>query len=179
VDATIDWTFDLGPGRFNVNSVVSYLISLKSKELPNDPLLEYAGSLGPQQNQLNAGAFDWKMFNTFGYTLGQWSAQLQWQHLPSIKSASYPTNHATTLAGAGSYDLFGLSGSFAVTQMALVRFGVDNLFDKAPPLIERNVDPNLPPFLLPGGNFGGASSATPPLYDFIGRRYFVSAQLQF
>jgi iron complex outermembrane receptor protein len=179
VDATVDWTFDLGPGRFSLNSVVSYLISLKSKELPNDPLVEYAGSLGPQQNQLNAGAFDWKMFNSFGYTLGQWTAQLQWEHMPSIKSASYPTNHATTLAGTGSYDLFGLSGAFAVTQTALVRFGVDNLFDKAPPLIERNVDPNLPGFLLPGGNFGGASSATPPLYDFIGRRYFVSAQLQF
>ncbi len=179
VDATIDWAFDLGPGRFSLNSVIGYLIDLKSKELPNDPLIDYAGSLGPQQNQLNAGAFEWKMYNAFGYTLGQWTAQLWWQHLPSIKSASYPTNHATTLTGAGSYDLFGLSGSFAITQQALVRFGVDNLFDKAPPLIERNADPNLPQFLLPGGNFGGANSATPPLYDFIGRQFFVSAQVQF
>jgi outer membrane receptor protein involved in Fe transport len=179
VDATIDWFFDIGPGRFSVNSIVSYLLELKSKELPNDPLIDYAGSLGPQQNQLNAGAFDWRMFNTFSYSINQWTAALQWQHLPSIKSASYPTNHATTLTGAGSYDLFGLSGSFAITKQALVRFGVENLFDKAPPLIERNADPNLPAFLLPGGNFGGASSATPPLYDFIGRRYFVSAQVQF
>src|SRR6185312_8134763 len=69
VDATIDWAADLGPGRFSVNSLVSYLISLKSRELPNDPLVEYAGSLGPQQNQLNAGSFDWRMFNTFSYAI--------------------------------------------------------------------------------------------------------------
>jgi outer membrane receptor protein involved in Fe transport len=179
IDTTIDWAFDLGPGRFSLNSVVGYLFDFKSRELPNDPLIDYVGSLGPQQNQLNAGAFEWKMFNTFGYTIGQWTASLQWQHLPSIRSASYPTNNATTLTGAGSYDLFGLSGSFAITKQALVRVGIENLFDKAPPLIERNNDPNLPVFLLPGGNFGGANSATPPLYDFIGRRYFVSAQLQF
>ncbi len=76
MDPTIDWAFDLGPGRFSLNSVVGYLFDLKSKELPNDPLIDYAGSLGPQQNQLNAGAFEWKMFNTFGYTIGQWTAIL-------------------------------------------------------------------------------------------------------
>lgn len=179
VDTQVDWAFDLGPGRLTLNSVFSYLISLKSTELPNDPLVEFAGTLGPTQNELNAGAFEWKMFNTFGYTFGKWTASLQWQHLPSIDSITAATNSATTITGAPSYDLFGLSGSFAVTDGAVVRFGVDNLFDEEPPIIERNADPNLPAFLLPGGTFGGANASNPALYDFIGRRFFLIAQLKF
>jgi iron complex outermembrane receptor protein len=179
VDTQIDWALDLGPGRFMLNSVFSYLISLKSAELPTDPLLEFAGTLGPSQNGLNAGSFEWKMFNTFGYTVGKWSASLQWLHMPSIKSASYALNPATTLTGAPSYDLFGLSGTFSVTDNAFVRFGIENLFDKAPPLLERNADPNLPPSLLPGGNFGGTDANNPALYDFIGRRFFMYAQISF
>lgn len=179
VDTQIDWSLPLGAGRFTLNSVFTYLISLKSKELPNDPLVEYAGTLGPTQNELNAGSFEWKMFNTFGYSVGKWSAALQWQHLPSIKSVTYATNHATTIAGAPSYDLFNLSGSFAFTENATVRIGVDNLLDKRPPIIERNEDPNLPVFLLPGGTFGGADATNPALYDFIGRRFFLLAQMKF
>jgi outer membrane receptor protein involved in Fe transport len=179
VDMQIDWAFDLGPGRFTWNSVFSYLLSLKSAELPNDPLIDFAGTLGPTQNELNAGAFDWKMFNTFGYTIGKWSASLNWQHLPSIESITAATTPNTTFSGAPSYDLVGLSASYAITTTATVRLGVDNLFDKAPPILERNEDPNLPPTLLPGGTFGGANSSNPALYDFIGRRYFFIAQMRF
>jgi iron complex outermembrane receptor protein len=177
IDTSVDWAFDIGPGRFALNSVFSYLLSLKSAELAVDPLLEYAGTLGPNQNELNAGSFEWKMFNTFSYTVANWTATANWQHLPSIKSIQYPTNKATTFKGAPSYDLIGLSGSYAITSTASVRIGVDNLFDKAPPLTERNSAPF--PGQLPGGGFGGANSANPALYDFIGRRYFVFGQIRF
>ena len=177
IDTQIDWAFNLGPGRFNFSSIFSYLDSLKSAELPNDPLLEYAGSLGPTQNELNAGSFEWKMLNTVGYSINRWNVSLQWQHLPSIKSATYPANHDTTIEGAPSYDLLALMGSFAVTDDVLVRFGVENLFDEAPPFLEVNSAP--PPFLLAGGTFGGANASQPALYDFIGRRFYLAATVKF
>jgi outer membrane receptor protein involved in Fe transport len=177
IDTQIDWGFKLGPGHFTVNSVFSYLNSLKSTELATDPLVEFAGTLGPTQNELNAGSFRWKMLNTFGYTIDRWSASLQWQHWPSIKSASAAANPATTLLGAPSYDLVALNGSFAFAKDAVVRFGVENLLDKAPPLLERN--PAAPSFLLPGGVFGGDNSSNPALYDFIGRRFYIGATVKF
>jgi outer membrane receptor protein involved in Fe transport len=177
IDAQIDWAFNIGPGQFTLNSIVSYLDSLESAELANDPLVDYAGSLGPTQNELNAGAFDWKMLNTFGYAVNQWNVLLQWQHLPSVKSATYPTNPNTTIMGAPSYDLFALSGSFAFQNDLVVRIGVENLLDEEPPLLERNSAP--PPFLLAGGTFGGANAANPALYDFIGRRYYIGATMKF
>jgi outer membrane receptor protein involved in Fe transport len=177
IDTQIDWAFKLGPGHFTLNSVFSYLTSLKSAELTTDPLVEFAGTLGPTQNELNAGSFKWKMLNTFGYSIDRWSASLQWQHLPAIDSITAATNPATTIMGAPSYDLIGLNGSFAFAKDAVVRFGVENLFDKAPPLLERNSAP--PPFVLAGGTFGGANSSNPALYDFIGRRFYVGATVKF
>jgi outer membrane receptor protein involved in Fe transport len=177
VDTQVDWAFKLGPGHFTLNSVFSYLISLKSAELISDPLTEFAGSLGPTQNELNAGSFRWKMLNTFGYSIDRWSASLQWQHLPAIKSINYPTDHNTAIMGAPSYDLIGLSGSFAFAKDSVLRFGVENLLDKAPPLLNRNSAP--PAFTLAGGGFGGDNSNNPALYDFIGRRFYIGATVKF
>lgn len=170
VDAQFDWAFDLGPGRFSMNSIVSYLISMKSSELASDPLVEYDGTLGPTQNGLDPGMFKWKMFSTFGYGIGKWNAMLQWQHLPSLKSATYPLNHATTSRGAGSYDVFALSGSYAVLKGTEIRFGVDNLFDKEPPVTEVNSSP--PPNVLAGGTINDI------LYDVNGRRYYLGATVK-
>ena len=36
IDTQIDWSFNLGPGRFTLNSVFTYLLSLKSAELASD-----------------------------------------------------------------------------------------------------------------------------------------------
>jgi outer membrane receptor protein involved in Fe transport len=174
VDLQFDWGFDAGPGHVSINSIISYLISLKSSELASDPTLEYAGTLGPNQNGLNPGAFRWKMFNTFGYHIGKWNASLQWQHLPSADSASKPGNDAvdrpTPTTGVGSYDVFALTGSFAVLKGTEIRFGVDNLFDKAPPMIEVNQAP--PSGVLAGGRIDDIN------YDVNGRRFYLGATVK-
>ncbi len=50
IDIQIDWAFDLGPGRFSLNSIFNYLNKLKSRSWLPIALVEYAGSLGPTQN---------------------------------------------------------------------------------------------------------------------------------
>jgi outer membrane receptor protein involved in Fe transport len=186
IDAQVDWSLDLQdtvglPGRFTLNSVFSYLIDFRTSSSPNNPLIDYAGSLGTTQNGLNAGGtYRWKLFNTVGYSIGGVRLGLQWQHLPATKSGSYPANHATTTFGAPAYDLFNLSGSYNITSDITIRVGVDNLFDKAPPLIEYNAAPVAANGQLRGGALGAAGSAsTGQLYDVIGRRFFVGAKVKF
>jgi iron complex outermembrane receptor protein len=178
IDTQIDWGFNAGPGRFTLNSVFTYLIDMKTSELISDPMVEYTGAFGPNQNELNSGSFRWKFLNTFGYKSGKWGGALQWQHVPSIKSITYATNSSTNIRGAPSYNLLNLYGSYALSDDILIRFGIDNALDKAPPLLERNLDPDLPAFLLPGGTFGGANATDPPQYDFIGRRFFIGATVR-
>jgi outer membrane receptor protein involved in Fe transport len=175
LDFQLDWSGQVGPGRLSLNTVMNYLLNMRSAELSVLPLVDFAGSLGPAQNGLNAGAFRWKMLNTLGYTWGPAGLSLQWQHLPSVKSASYPGNTAlgaaTTLAGAKAYNLFNLSAHVTVLKDLTIRFGVDNLFDKAPPIVEYNTAAAAG--TLPGGSFNNY------FYDLNGRRFYLGANVKF
>lgn len=169
VDIQLDYAIDVGPGRLSVNSNTNYLISMKSSELPGNALVEYAGTFGPQGNGLNRGSYRWRMLNTFTYSMGPASVSLMWRHLPSIKSVTAATNPNTNTTGAPAYDMFNLSATYALLENVNLRFGVDNLFDKAPPLEEINVGN---PFGLPGGSFSNQ-------YDLVGRRFYMGASLKF
>jgi outer membrane receptor protein involved in Fe transport len=184
IDAQLDWAFPVGPGTFTFNSVFNYLISLKSAPLPASAgaagrLVEYAGTLGPAgsaaiaENGLNPGAFRWKMLNTFGYSLGPVAVSLQWQHLPGAKSISYTSNNATPFVGAPAYDLFNLSGTVSVVKNATLRWGIDNLFNKAPPYAEYNAS------TTGLANGIGANPFNPYFYDMNGRRFYVGANFKF
>lgn len=175
IDAQLDWAADVGPGRLSINTVLTYLLTLKSAELASDAALEYAGTLGPAQNGLNSGNFRWKMLNNFSYSIGGANIGLQWQHLPSIKSATYPGNNATTNLGGKAYDLFGLNASYTVLKDVTIRGGVDNLFNRAPPFVEVNGAP-------PTGTLSVAAGQSPInalLYDAIGRRFYIGATVKF
>jgi outer membrane receptor protein involved in Fe transport len=173
LDTQLDWGVNIGPGRFTLNSAFSYLFSLKSAELSSDPLVDYAGALGQgtQQNGFDPGQFRWKMFNTFGYGIGPWAASLQWQHLSAMHSAEYPNTPTTPFTGAPAYDLINLSATFSIGKSVVIRGGVDNLFDKWPPITE--VDTAPPPGVLPGGAYNDF------LYDVNGRRFYLGATVNF
>ena len=182
IDFQLNWGMDIGPGHFSINSVTNYLISLRSAELSGNPALEYAGTLGPNQNGLNPGSYQWKTFNTFNYAWDIWNVSVQWKHLPAIKSALYPQFPTTTYQGTGSYDLIGLSGGVELGNSVLggdlsIRFGVENLFDQDPPMLEVNSAPapgslavDGPQPFAPNGNY---------LYDMMGRRFYVGATISF
>lgn len=187
VDAQLDWSLDLSdagvgiPGRFGFSSVFSYLIKLKTADFPTSALADFAGTLGTASNGLNSGgAYRWKLFNTYSYSLDGVRIALQWQHLPATKASAYATNPNTTTYGAPAYDLFNLNGSVAITSNATIRFGVDNLFDTAPPLINYNSAPIAANGELRGGTYGAASSSSAgQAYDVLGRRFFIGANFKF
>jgi outer membrane cobalamin receptor len=168
IDAQLDWNFDLGPGQFSLNSVFNYLLTLKSSpfwsgvpEASQTPFREYAGTLLAPDSGLSAtGAYRWKLFTTANYTWNDLSVGIQWQHLPAIASG-------TTNTGLPAYDIFSLNSSYAITDNVSLRFGVDNLFDKAPPFGNENPNANPAAFQLTGGALNTTN------YDALGRRYYA------
>jgi outer membrane receptor for ferrienterochelin and colicin len=109
-----------------------------------------------------------------------WDLALNWQHLPSIRSASYVTDPLTTTRGADSYDVFALTGNWNITSSFAISGGVDNLLDKEP-----NRQGAGQVFTIPVENGGGTTvvngsgSTTANYYDVLGRRYFVNVKLRF
>lgn len=183
IDAQFDWVVDLEeaetglPGVLGLNLAFNYLDKMESAVLPVLPLQDYAGTLGPSnENGLSAANYRWKLFTTLNYSVGPATISLQWQHLPKIKPLEAVSNPDTTYVGAPAYNLFNLSTTLAVTDNATIRFGISNLFDKAPPVYEYNTAP--PAGTNAGGQIAGTGSQG-SFYDVLGRRFYLGAKFKF
>jgi outer membrane receptor protein involved in Fe transport len=187
IDVQLDWgiTFeDVGigiPGTFSTNVNFNYLD--KFATTPDQiavPLTDYAGTLGPDvANSVGtqSGSYRWKLFTRFNYAVGPASIGLQWQHKPSIDSAQSATDSSSTFAGAPAYDLFSLTGRYEALENVAIRFGVDNLFDKAPPYVGYRTDDVLGDGTLPFARAG--NPYVPNEYDVLGRRFFIGVNVGF
>ncbi len=179
IDAQLNWGLDFQdagiglPGMFMTSVTATYLLNFRTTTDDGIiPLVDYAGTLGGGQVGTNAGAYRWKLFSTFTYSAGPVTATLQWQHKPSARSAISVTDTNSRTTGAPAYDLFNLNGSVAVTRNAVLRFGIDNLFDKQPPVISRNLNATGE-----GGNLVGGTYDTSQ-YDVLGRRFYVGVNFK-
>ena len=95
--------------------------------------------------------------------------------IPSVTSGCggtgvriYADGETTPIQGTGSYDIFNLSAGYNWDKYSL-RFGIDNLFDKQPPIIGN--DP------LSGDT--NSDSTNPGYYDILGRRWFMGLKMTF
>ena len=172
IDGQLDWAMDAGPGTIRTNVLVNYYLHYRSRELASNPIVDYTGTLGTAQNGLNPGAFEYRVLTTIGYDLGPASISLQWQHLPSVEQEGAAIA-PTIFTGYKSYDLFGLRTSYQVNDAVRIRFGVDNLLNKAPPIGNVNTVANVGAGQLPGGAFNSQ------FYDTNGRRFYLGANMQF
>jgi outer membrane receptor protein involved in Fe transport len=171
IDLQINWGMDAGPGRVGVNTLLNYLINKKSAELITLPLVDYAGTLGPFQNGLNGNSYRWRALTDVSYSLNALPLRLtiRWQHLPKIEQEA-AANGPTTVTGAPAYDIFDLLGNYQVLDNVSLRFGVENMFNKKPPLM--GVDTAPAPGFLPGG-FNAQN------YDTNGRRFYLGGRVSF
>jgi outer membrane receptor protein involved in Fe transport len=97
---------------------------------------------------------------------------LQWQHLPSVQQEGAALA-PTTFTGYPSYDLFNLNANVTLNKAVRMRMGVENLFNKAPPIGNVNTAANLALGQLPGGAFNSS------FYDTNGRRYYLGVTAKF
>lgn len=179
-DLQLDWGVrfeDVGiglPGSFSTNVNFTYLDRFATtSDQVAIPLIDFAGTLGGGQVGTNAGSYRWKLFTRVNYSVGGFTAGLQWQHKPKTADASSVTNTNTTILGAPAYDLFNLNTRYAITKQIALRFGIDNLFDKAPPIIGVDTSVVAGDGRLSGGRIDAGN------YDVLGRRYYVGLGLTF
>lgn len=176
IDTQLDWSAGVGPGTLSLNALFNYQLYFKTSALyPQLPLVDYVGTQGVGENGTNSGVYEWRLFTTVSYNWGPARLSLQWQHLPSIQDASEAVTPGGTpnTAPTPAYDLFNLSGGYQLTDNVNLRFGVDNLFNKAPPLGGFNPNADNSAGQLRGGSFGTG------FYDTDGRRFYIGANMKF
>jgi outer membrane receptor protein involved in Fe transport len=184
IDVALNWSSafaDMGveslPGSLGLNVSYNKTFEFKSQDSADSKPLENVGTLG---SAARPALFDWRLVTTLRYIHTSWDLGLNWRHLPSIKSFNYVTDRATAVQGAGSYDVFALTGNWSITDRFSISGGVDNLFDTDPERIGAGQVFTIAAFSGGGSTVtNGSGSTNAGYYDVLGRRYFVNAKVRF
>lgn len=173
VDLSFNWSaalsdmgIDFVPGRFSYSLNGNYMIKDARQAAPGEPFEEFTGLSG-------FGSFRWTAYNTFGWFNGPANVSLNWRHFPSTEAYAHFSGQDLRVQGIDAYDIFDMSASYQVTPALQLRAGVDNLFNKAPPISDYNPGDGGPG--SDGYNPGNIASGG--AYDLLGRRYYLGVKM--
>jgi iron complex outermembrane recepter protein len=170
VDLQLDWQAHLQdmsvdvPGSIGISTIVSYLDKYELQNAPGQPLLDYAGTIGNNQLAPSGGGVGasshptWRSTFTVNYTNDKLNVGFRWRYIDAMRSFTAVTGDTQT-AGVPSVNYFDLTGTYKLSKALLLRAGITNLTDKAPPIYNGFVD--------------GAT------YDILQRSFFVGVSANF
>ncbi|MDQ3471458.1 MAG: TonB-dependent receptor, partial [Pseudomonadota bacterium] len=127
------------------------------QELP-DEVDECAGRFG--QNVCGSPTPKYKWTSRASLITGPLTSSLRWRHLSSTRDDEEEVEFTTE--EIDDYNLFDLSFAFDISEELSLAAGVNNLFDKKPPILGDNQE---------------QANTYPGTFDVLGRDFFVSARL--
>lgn len=194
LDADIAYSYDFGAfGKLHTNLVGTYIDKYQVTPIALSPGTSYncVGYYGPNCSSPTAGAgtpvFHWRHRYTTTWET-PWSGldmTLAWRFYSSVKLETLSPNSnlaaaaGYTVANGGisntdarlsSYSYFDLTASMKVSDKLQVRLGVNNVLDKAPPVVG-TTNIAAPPT--------GNGNTFPGVYDSLGRYLFAEVTAQF
>jgi len=154
----VDWSLAAGPGRVVASAFMTYVDTWQYRD-PSGGTIEYAGTVGG--GGLGSTIPRWKSLLNLSYGVEAWSLFTRWQHVDGVRDIKHPDFRVP------AYDYVDVGASYTAHSSALqgltARVGVDNVFDKDPPIFptwqQANTDPSQ--------------------YDVLGRRYYLRLQYRF
>jgi iron complex outermembrane recepter protein len=162
-------------GTVSVNFIGTWTGSLDTTPFPGSGSFNCAGLFG-----ITCGEPDpsWRhQLRTTWITPWDANISLNWRHLSGVSfdgNSSNPILNGgafnTTTEGISSYDYFDLATTYQVRSNLELRAGINNLFDRDPPIVNANI--------AGPGAFGNGNTY-PGVYDALGREFFFGATMKF
>ncbi|MGK2286998.1 TonB-dependent receptor [Pedomonas sp. V897] len=149
-------------GRLDFRLSGTRLINWKLNTVASIPslLIECDGAFGANCGNVFP-KWRWNFRTT--YSTGPASVSFNWHHIGSARDDDEGTTYWREKVG--SYDIFDLAASYELNETISFTAGVNNLFNRKPPLI--------------GDGNNEQSNTYPTTYDVFGRQYFFSATAKF
>ena len=190
VDFEANYTTDMGDwGWHDAGSLGFNFLGTYTQHLTTQPIPTPAVGAGQDKTYDCAGLFGvtcgtptpkWRhKFRVTWTSPWDFSLSVNWRHLGSVK---FDGNTANTNLNVGVFDApdnkvrqfnyFDLSGNWTVSEGLELRAGIDNLFDKTPPVLDSNT------LAISGPPFGNGNTF-PGVYDSLGRTLFVGGTYKF
>lgn len=151
IDVQLNLKTPVGPGEIGLNVVANYLDTFKRTLAPGFPELEYAGTVG--------GYFKWKTYTTLTYDISHFVIGVRHRFLDSVDTE--PLSPPGT-PGVPAYHMFDAFVNYDVNDRFGLRFGVDNIGNREPPIVD-----------------GLLGNTDPSNYDILGRRFYAGASVKF
>jgi outer membrane receptor protein involved in Fe transport len=173
-DVSVNYNWDIEKyGGLLFNFIGTYVNQFVTTKVPGLGSYDCVGFFGPT---CGGPTPQWKSkFNVMWNTPWTWSAGLTWRYISSVDIDLSSSN--SQLAGAyfpvdktlGTRNYIDLVGQWNVNKNFTVRVGVNNIFDKDPPLVSAE---------------GGAAvfyngNTYPQVYDTMGRNWFLNVTAKF
>ncbi len=165
VDLSVDYKLPLGwlvkdskifDDKMSVNLLMNYL---KSYELDG---IEYAGTIGSYN--ISATLPEYKATLSLGYNIGDVKLTVNTTYYDKMENqGNLPVFEDGGYIGTDAYTVTDAQARWAVTPSTDLIFGVNNLFDKEPPVFDNSPDGNT----------------DPNAFDVLGRAYYMGFKLKF
>ncbi|MCY7338838.1 MAG: TonB-dependent receptor, partial [Sphingomonas bacterium] len=167
VDLAVDYNMPLNFGLMAPTSRLSFFfLGTYTKEnsfyavQELDEFTNCAGKFGTSICGQPQPKFKWS--TRASLTDGPLTTSLRWRHLGKAKDDNEAVEYVVDKLKA--YDLFDLTFGFEVNENLNFALGVNNIFDKKPPILGDNAE---------------QANTYPGVYDVLGRDFFISAGLKF
>jgi iron complex outermembrane receptor protein len=159
-------------GQVGVSMLGTLLSKFETEEIAGQGSYDCVGLYGP--NKCGSPSPKWRHKLRANWAT-PWNVDMAvtWRHMSSVKLQSTDSN--PLLAGSsnavdrelGAHNYLDLAGSWVATKGLTISGGINNLFDKDPPITSK---------LAVGA---GNGNTYPSVYDALGRKIFVSAGYKF
>lgn len=161
IDTSVNYNMDLGEGLLSFSINGSLNLEKTFKPLTSDSSLDYDCS-----GTVSVDCFaqpEWRHVASAVYDMGDFAFTARWRYFGEV---DYTESTDQLVAdGISAYSYIDLSGNYIVNENVSVTAGVNNVFDKAPPLV--------------GGTLSSNANTVAGFYDTLGRMLFVNARLTF
>lgn len=155
---------DMGNLAFSGN--INKYLTQESQSSITVPVLDCKGYYGTSCDPLSD--LRWIQRTTWSYA--DLTVSLLWRHINSVDIEPVERDlRFEAFRSIGSYDYFDLFASYAVHENITVTLGIDNMFDKEPPVLGNDV----------GDTSSNSGNTFPSNYDALGRMYKAGVKFRF
>jgi len=158
-DLLASYDFDLAGGLMGINYVATYTTESEFLPFEGGNVIVCDGNFGLDCDDPLP---KYKHRLTGTWVQGPWTAQLTWRYIGEVDDDDPDTDF--TVESIDDLNYVDVAGSYQITENFMVRAGVDNLFDKNPPIIGDNQE---------------QANTYPATYDVFGRTYYASVKYSF
>jgi iron complex outermembrane receptor protein len=179
IDVQAEFSFDLGPGKFDVFVLSTYQFHNGFQATPALPFTECAGKFGvPCGGEIDGtGSPRWRTNTRFTWGTEEYRVSVNWRWLEGMEDAriervaAFGLDTSDIIASipaeavrTDDYNYVDINASWEFNDITTLRIGFDNVFDKDPPLM---------------GDAQIQANTDPGTYDVFGTRVWASFNLRF